>query len=85
MLASACTTISNSTMFFLLCRRNNLFKISGMRGVYPQFFLIHNEEKIEFLGDWEKIEAVNDASGLPDEVLERHPEILTWGKVMGYT
>jgi hypothetical protein len=84
MLASAYSTISNSTVSFF-CRRNNLFKLSGISGVYPQFFLIFNEEeKIEFLGDWEKIEAVNDASGLPVEILERHPDIMTWEKVMGY-
>lgn len=65
--------------------RNELFRLSGLRAVYPQFFLIHGQDRIEFLGDWEKIEAVNDASGLPDEVLEKNPGIMTWEKVLGYS
>ena len=63
-------------------RRNELFRLSGKRGVYPQFFLMHGEDKIEFLGDWEKIEALNDASSLPDEILQQNPEIMTWEKVL---
>jgi len=38
---------------------------------------------ITFLGDWDKIEAVNDASSLPDDILEANPSILTWEKVFG--
>lgn len=63
-------------------RWNELFRLSGLRAVYPQFFLIHGQERIEFLGDWEKIQQVNEASGLPDEVLEQNPGIMTWEKVL---
>jgi len=41
--------------------------------------------KISFLGDWDRIEAVNDASSLPDDVLEANPDIMTWDKVLGYS
>ena len=66
-----------------LLSRNELFRLSGKRGVYPQFFVIHGEDKIEFIGDWEKIEALNDASGLPEEILDRNPEIMTWERILG--
>ena len=66
----------------LFCRRNELFKLSGLRGVYPQFFVLEGEEELEFLGDWEKIEAINDASSLPQEILMNNPSIMTWDKVM---
>ena len=68
----------------ILSRRNELFKLSGLRGEYPQFFLIDKEnDSITFLGNYEKIEAINDASSLPDEVLEAHPGIQTWENVLG--
>lgn len=59
-----------------------LFEISGMRGVYPQFFLLTGEDRVDFLGDWEAVEAMNDASGLPDHILKHHPEIMTWDRVL---
>lgn len=69
-------------------RRNKLFGISGIRGSYPQFFIYDTSvydkvEDVSFLGDWEKIEAVNDASDLPAEVLKEHPSINTWDNLMG--
>lgn len=64
-------------------RRNELFAISGIRGNYPQFFLVDEHDNVEFLGNWDKIEAVNDASSLPDEILEANPSIITWDKVLG--
>lgn len=63
--------------------RNELFSISGIRGNYPQFFLAYPDGSTTFLGNWEKIEAINDNSDLPDSVLEQHPEIETWNKVFG--
>jgi hypothetical protein len=54
-----------------------------MRGEYPQFFLIDKvNDSITFLGNYEKIEAINDASSLPVEVLEANPSIQTWENVM---
>jgi len=84
--------------------RNELFSLSGVRGNFPQFFLVENNGKgagstnddvvssscesdsastIRFLGDWDKIEALNDASSLPDEILDANPSIITWEKVLG--
>lgn len=64
-------------------RRNELFSTSGIRANYPQFFLVDEDQTISFLGDYEKINAVNDASSLPEEVLDANPSIMTWDKVMG--
>jgi len=43
--------------------------------------MIHGEDRIEFLGDWDKIEAMNDASSLPDDVLQSNPNIMTWERI----
>eukprot|EP00977_Amphora_coffeiformis_P004935 scaffold1055_cov165-Amphora_coffeaeformis.AAC.9 len=69
-------------------RREALFKISGRRGVYPQFFVhdddvFDKEETVNYIGDWEHIEAVNDASGLPENMLAAHPAIKTWNNIFG--
>ena len=69
-------------------RRDELFKTSGRRGVYPQFFVLDNDvydgtEDINFIGEWDQIEAVNDASALPQETLAAHPAIQTWEAIIG--
>jgi hypothetical protein len=68
------------------CRREELFRISGKRGAYPQFFLVRVSETSKtttYLGDWEYIEGLNDASGLPADILKANPTIVTWDKVLG--
>jgi hypothetical protein len=57
--------------------------MSGIRGNYPQFFLVEKDGSVSFLGDWNRIEGVNDASGLPEEILEANPDITTWKTVLG--
>ena len=69
-------------------RRDELFKISGRRGVYPQFFVLdddvyNGQEDVSFIGEWDDIEQVNDASGLPQAMLEAHPSIKTWDAIIG--
>ena len=64
-------------------RRNELFQISGIRGRYPQFFVVSEHGKITFLGDWDKLEAINDASSLPDDIIEANPQIVTWDRLFG--
>mmetsp|Transcript_10594 Transcript_10594/g.22195 ORF Transcript_10594/g.22195 Transcript_10594/m.22195 type:complete len:122 (-) Transcript_10594:469-834(-) len=59
-------------------RRNELFGISGVRANYPQLFLLNEEGKAEFWGGWDRLEGVNEASGLPLEVLRANPEVETW-------
>lgn len=64
-------------------RRNELFATSGVRGQYPQFFLVDGGgHQVSYLGDWDTIEGINDASGLPDDILEANPSIMTWDKVL---
>jgi len=63
--------------------RNELFAISGLRGIYPQFFMI-DHLNIRFLGDFETLETMNDASALPSEILDKNPQILTWDRLLGH-
>lgn len=65
-------------------RRNELFEISQITKKYPQLFLEHKKGgTATFVGDWEYIDELNDASSLPEEILEAFPEIQTWEKVFG--
>eukprot|EP00578_Thalassiosira_sp_NH16_P008162 CAMPEP_0181109716 /NCGR_PEP_ID=MMETSP1071-20121207/18325_1 /TAXON_ID=35127 /ORGANISM="Thalassiosira sp., Strain NH16" /LENGTH=122 /DNA_ID=CAMNT_0023193431 /DNA_START=279 /DNA_END=647 /DNA_ORIENTATION=+ len=64
-------------------RRNKLFEISGVRGNYPQFFFEFEDGTIHLLGNFDKIDDLNETSGLPPDVLAQHPEIETWEKVFG--
>ncbi|GMH71454.1 hypothetical protein TL16_g05652 [Triparma laevis f. inornata] len=59
--------------------RDRLFGISGVRGNYPQMFVMVEGlmSKIEFLGSWEKIEEMNELNDLPEEVLTKNPELVT--------
>ena len=67
--------------------RNELFKLSDMRGIYPQFFVVSGKgdepPQTTFLGDWETIEGINDSSSLPAELLEANPTLLTWDRIPG--
>jgi hypothetical protein len=69
--------------------RNALFQLSGLRGIYPQFFLVQgdtgNNDKLRCLGDYDAIEGINEASTLPNDVLQDNPTILTWDRLMGKT
>lgn len=55
----------------LYARRDALFKKSGRRGVYPQFFVYDDdeleqddEESVKYLGNLDQLERLNDASEL---------------------
>ena len=61
-------------------RRNELFGISGKRGVYPQVFAVTEAGETTFIGDWEAIEGFNECSDLPAEILEGNPSIVTFEK-----
>ena len=65
-----------------ISRRNELFNISGIRGQYPQFFLLDENNQAQYVGNWDTIEGINDNSDLPDDVLEANPSIITWEKVL---
>jgi hypothetical protein len=65
-------------------RRNELFELSGKRGVFPQLFIRRNESnnelhnstttgggrnnKLEFFADFDKIELLNDCQTLKEEI-----------------
>jgi hypothetical protein len=41
-----------------------------------------DDEDVRFLGDWDDVEQINDASGLPPSLLAAHPSIKTWKTVL---
>ena len=63
--------------------RDELFKLSGVRGQYPQFFL-RNEESgnITFFGNWDFIEQLNECNELPEDILKANPQIKTLDMVI---
>ena len=69
-------------------RRDALFKLSGRRGVYPQFFIFdpndyEDKETIKYIGDWELFEHMNDVDGLPDYVADSQSNFKTWKSLLG--
>jgi hypothetical protein len=62
-------------------RRNELLEISQVSNMYPQLFIEFSDGSAAFIGDWEFMEELNDASSLPKEVLDDNPQILTWEKM----
>lgn len=62
--------------------RNELFEVSGVRGNYPQFFFEHKDGSRSYF-NFDRLESLNETSGLPPEVLAQHPELETWDKVFG--
>mmetsp|Transcript_26351 Transcript_26351/g.39922 ORF Transcript_26351/g.39922 Transcript_26351/m.39922 type:complete len:229 (+) Transcript_26351:32-718(+) len=64
-------------------RRDELFKISNIRGNYPQFFLEDENGEISYVGDWEYVEGLNESSSLPEETLQANPQIKTWESIFG--
>ena len=73
----------NDYFWFCASSRNELFAISGIRGNYPQFFFVHPDGSTSFYGGYDKVSEVNEATGIPDDILEQNPEIETWPKVFG--
>jgi len=49
-------------------RRNELFDISGIRGKYPQFFLVKDDGSVTFWGDWELFSNTNEAGAIRTEL-----------------
>ena len=69
--------------------RDELFRISGVRGNYPQFFVerqVDNgyggtKRSVEFWGNYETFENLNEVDSLPPKLLLAHPEVETWDNV----
>ena len=49
-------------------RRDELFGISGVRGNYPQFFLVDSHEKISYFADWEDFESMHEMKTLSESM-----------------
>ncbi len=65
-------------------RRSQLFGISGLKGKYPQAFIVDistGEELITFIGDSEKMDELLECDDLPEEVLAANPDIPNFNKV----
>ena len=60
--------------------RSELFACSGLRGQYPQVF-IRSGGALSFVGDFEKLQSLNDCEDLPADVLAANPSIETFGAV----
>ena len=63
--------------------RNKLFGISGIRGNYPQTFKETDAGDITFVGDWEKVEGLNECEGLPEDVKAANPTMPTLSNELG--
>ncbi|RYH19876.1 hypothetical protein EON65_25395 [archaeon] len=61
--------------------RDELFKVSGQRGKYPQCF-IKGEAGYRFVGLWEEVESLVDCDALPADILASNPSINTFSKVV---
>jgi len=44
---------------------------------------VHQNGSTSYFGNWSKIEAINETSCLPKEILQKHPEIETWDDFFG--
>ena len=60
--------------------RSELFACSGLRGQYPQVFT-RAGGALAFVGDFEKIQSLNDCEDLPADVLAANPAIETFSAV----
>ena len=47
---------------------------------YPQFFFV-GDGAVSYVGDFERLLSLNDASDIPQEILDQHPELETWDRV----
>lgn len=71
--------------------RDELFRISGVRGNYPQFFVERQVDNgyggtirsVEFWGNYETFENLNEVDSLPPHLLLANPEVETWDNVFG--
>ncbi|KDO25489.1 hypothetical protein SPRG_09432 [Saprolegnia parasitica CBS 223.65] len=62
-------------------RRNALFGISGVRGSYPQVFLVDEGETTpRFIGLFDAIHDMNEMNDLPTDIIEQN-NILTFDAV----
>ena len=66
--------------------REGLFELAGFGAAngkvcYPQFFFVGEHGTISYVGDFDRLLSLNDASDIPKEILEGHPDLETWERV----
>ncbi len=65
--------------------RDGLFELAGFGAgkavCYPQFFFVGEHGTISYVGDFERLLSLNDASDIPKEILDDHPDLETWERV----
>jgi hypothetical protein len=61
-------------------RRNQLFGISGKKGLYPQVFIKEAGGSTKFIGDFQMVQDMNECSQLPAETIAANPEMPVFEK-----
>lgn len=68
--------------FPFVFRRNELFKISNIKGNYPQFFLEQMDGTTRYIGSWEYLQSLNEiSSSLSSEIPRLRRCIESWETV----
>lgn len=62
--------------------RYELFLISGIKGEYPQFFCKDSNDNITYIGDFNRVQDINEDSGLSETIIGAHPLIMTWDRLL---
>ncbi|KAI2513439.1 hypothetical protein MHU86_913 [Fragilaria crotonensis] len=62
-------------------RREELYRISGARAQYPQFFFLHADGRTTHLGDFKTLQNLHHAEGLPRSYRNATPGIMTWNEI----
>jgi hypothetical protein len=68
--------------------RDDLFELAGFGGdggkpvsyTYPQFFFV-GDGTVSYVGDFERLLSLNDASDIPGDILDQNPDLETWERV----
>ncbi|GAB5036494.1 Hypothetical protein NocV09_04000480 [Nannochloropsis oceanica] len=61
-------------------KRNELFRL-GRKARYPQIYIERSDGKINYVGGWEEVEAMNECCDMPKEILRANPHIQTFDQV----
>jgi hypothetical protein len=66
---------------YMLCRREELYQISGVRAQYPQFFFVHANGRTTYFGDYKTLHNLHHAEGLPRSYRDANPDVSTWNEI----
>lgn len=51
---------------------------NGGKAEYPALFIMRSNRNIQFVGNWNQIQAILDNDGIPEEDLKKIPEVYTF-------